>query len=275
MEMKNKHSKTAYRVFWGIVFLLAGVAVILNLTGALEIPRGVGLGNIVWTVALALVFVWSILHRFWFFTFCALIGAGIVWREKLGLGLPDDNFWPVIGAALLLSIGLSILLRPKRKYDKYDWKYEYSGGGSPNKAVPDESEASASAPHNGGVSSSGGVHTSATEDENDVFIKASFGETIKYVNAGALKHAYIDCSFGSVKAFFDNATVHADGAVIEINDSFGGIELYIPRTWRLTDDINRTLGGVDVKNPGIERASGPPVTLTGSVNFGGVEIIYV
>ncbi|MDR2609918.1 MAG: hypothetical protein LBC58_00510 [Clostridiales Family XIII bacterium] len=268
MEIKNKHSRTAYRVFWGMVFLLAGAAIILNVTGIFEIPSGVDLGDLVWSVALALVFVWSILHRFWFFTFCAIIGAGAVWRDQLGL--PNESFWPIAGAALLLSIGLSILLKPKRRYD---WSYEYIGRSSPGQGGSDGSEAQT--PHKEGVASSGGIHTSATGDDNDVFIKASFGATIKYVNAQALKHAYLDCSFGSIKAFFDNAAIHADGAVIEIDNSFGGVELYIPKEWRLTDDINRMLGGVDVKNPGFEKATGPPVTLTGSVKFGGIEIIYV
>jgi predicted membrane protein len=275
MEINKKRSRSVYRIFWGVLFLLAGAAVLLNLTGVLPVPHGMDAGNIIWSIILALVTIWSIIHRFWFITFYMILGIVYVWRDQLGLH--DMNFWPLAGAALLLSIGFSILFKNKHKSWRdsvYVGTFNYKEEDEDfHKKVSEAKDASAG--DESAARQSGGVHSSSAEDENNVYIKASFGSTIKYVNARALTRAYVDCSFGSVKAFFDNATVADGGAVIEIDNSFGGMELYIPREWRLIDDINRTFGGVDIKNPEHERSGGPVVRLTGNVNFGGVEIILV
>jgi predicted membrane protein len=262
MEIKKRRSKIAGRIVWGLAFFLAGVAIILNLAGVFAVPSGLSAGDVIWTAVLALIILWSIPHRFWFFTFFALAGVGFVWREQIceQIGVEKISAWPIIGAVLLLSIGFHILFKSKKHYD---WIHENEGEwgihGRAKKAKKVE----------------GGIFTESSENDSEVFIKSSFGATIKYVNTQSLKRATLDCSFGAIKAFFDNATVHEDGAVIEIFNSFGGVELYIPRTWRLVDDMDRTLGGVDIKNPDFEQASGPIVTLRGSVKLGGVEIIYV
>jgi hypothetical protein len=278
MEIKKRRKKTVYRIFWGVVFLLAGAAIILNLAGVLLVPDGITTGNAIWTVVLALVFLWSAIHRFWFFTFFALVGLGYVWRMQIGVG--DVSFWPVIGAALLLSIGLSLLFKDRSKRwwgaNNEEWGDYYCGVMNAKKVAEEYGETendNADADH--GAQSSGGAYSASTENDSDIYIKASFGTTIKYVDTKALKHVVIDCSFGSVKVFFDNAVVDESGATIEIFNSFGGVEIYLPRNWRLVDDVNRVFSGVDVKNPGFERATGPAVTLKGQIKFGGVEIIYV
>jgi predicted membrane protein len=272
MEIKKRRTKTVYRIFWGVVFLLAGAAIILNLAGVLVVPNGINTGDAIWTVVLALVVLWSAIHRFWFFTFLALVGLGYVWRVQIGVG--DVSFWPVIGAALLLSIGFSILFkgRSKRWWGANNEEWSVYHRAKMAKKVSAERE------YNGAdyeAKPSVGLHSASTEDGSDVYIKASFGTTVKYVDAQALKHAVIDCSFGSVKAFFDNAVVDKDGAIIEIFNSFGGVEIYLPRNWRLIDDVNCVFAGIDVKNPGFEQAAGSTVTLKGEISFGGVEIIYV
>jgi len=271
MEIKKRRLDIANRIVWGLAFLLAGVAIILSLAGVLEMPSGLSAGGIVWTAVLGLIVLWSIPHRYWFFTFFALAGVGYVWREQIcaQIGVEQISPWPIIGAALLLSIGFSILFKTRKYYgwtkkNEGEWGVHYRAGKAKKVAAE------------GSPEPSGGIHTESSENDSEVYIKASFGATIKYVSAQSLRHAVLDCSFGAIKAFFDNATVHEDGAVIEINNSFGGVELYIPRTWRLVDDMNRTIGGVDVKNPDREQsAGGPIVTLKGTTKLGGVEIIYV
>ncbi len=60
--------------------------------------------------------------------------------------------------------------------------------------------------------------------ENSVYCSNSFGTTTKYVNSNNL-----ECSFGEMKVYFDNAVVQNKSVEICVDVSFGSVELYIPR----------------------------------------------
>ena len=77
-----------------------------------------------------------------------------------------------------------------------------------------------------------------------------------------------------MKVYFDRAHVGENGAVINIDASFSGIELYIPKTWKLVNNMNVSLAGVEEKNSR-NVTEEVTVTLTGDIKFSGIEIIYV
>lgn len=47
--------------------------------------------------------------------------------------------------------------------------------------------------------------------------------------------------------YFDNAVMSSENAIVRVNASFSGVELYIPRTWKVDNKTNVFLGSVDEK----------------------------
>ena len=86
------------------------------------------------------------------------------------------------------------------------------------------------------------------EDESHVGFKTSFGASIKYINTDKFEQADFNCSFGAMKVYFDNAIMSNENAIVRINASFSGIELYIPKTWNVDDKTNVFLVAIDEKN---------------------------
>ncbi|MBA9010068.1 putative membrane protein [Clostridium saccharobutylicum] len=77
-----------------------------------------------------------------------------------------------------------------------------------------------------------------------------------------------------MKLYFDNAVMSNENAVVRINASFSGIELYIPKAWNVDDKTNVFLGSVSEKNRN-NQVTTNTLTLVGDVSFSGVEIIYI
>lgn len=112
------------------------------------------------------------------------------------------------------------------------------------------------------------------DDKNDIEVDVHFNSVIKYVDTDNLKGGVIDCSFGAAKVYFDKTKVNKDGATLKLDVSFGGVELYIPKSWKVVNKANVFAGAIDEKNfPNGEDKY--QLTLTGDVNFSGVTIIYV
>jgi hypothetical protein len=101
-----------------------------------------------------------------------------------------------------------------------------------------------------------------TEDEN-----------VKYIRSDNFKGANIHAKFGAAKVYFEGCTVSPEGATIHLDVNFAGVEIYLPRSWNIDNQIRAFFGAAD----GVSSSSGegPKVTLTGEINFGGVEIKYI
>ena len=96
--MKNKN------LIWGLFFILAGVALILDRTGLLG---SVSVWSVVISLLLVPVIVTSVRHLNFCGIFFPMAIMAILFDETLGI----EKFtpWPVLGAALLLSVGFSFI----------------------------------------------------------------------------------------------------------------------------------------------------------------------
>ena len=228
------------RIFWGVLFILAGIFLVISKIGYVQ---EVNIFSLLLTVFLVAVIFKSLIH----FNFPGiLISAAficIIYDEQLGI--TDITPWTILIAAILGSIGLSMIFHKhnrcfKHKHNCEDYKFEKIN----------------------------------VEDESHVKFKSSFGASIKYINTDKFEEAELNCSFGALKVYFDNATMTNKNAVVNVNISFSGIELYVPRTWRVEDKTNVFLGGVSEKNKN-EQVTTNTLTLVGDISFGGMEIIYI
>jgi hypothetical protein len=104
----------------------------------------------------------------------------------------------------------------------------------------------------------------------------NFGAVSRRLLADSLETVRLHCNFGALEIYFDHAELSGNGATVDLDCSFGAIKLLIPKHWRVIDNLNCTLGGVDAdkKFPGLAE-NAPRLTLTGNVSLGGVEVRYI
>jgi predicted membrane protein len=229
------------RYFWGALFILASIFIVINRLGYFP---SVNAFSLILTVFLGAVIVKSIPQLN--FTGILFPIAFIFIIYDKALGITELTPWTVLLAALLGSIGLSMIFHKHMKlthhhhHHNQDYKFEKID----------------------------------IEDQSNVVFKSAFGASIKYINTDHFERGDLECSFGAMKIYFDHATMRNENALVKLEVSFSGVELYVPKTWKVDDKTNVFLGGVDEKNRSNEKATNT-LTLVGNVSFSGVEIIYV
>lgn len=228
------------RIFWGVLFILAGIFLVIGKLG--YFPE-MNVFSLLLTVFLVVVIVKSLLRLNFAGILFPIAFLSIIYDKQLGITAITP--WTVLIAALFGSIGLSMIFHKHTKWINHDhncedYKFEKID----------------------------------VEDENNVAFKNSFGASIKYINTDNFEQGDFDCSFGAMKVYFDNAVMSDENAIVRINASFSGIELYIPKTWNVNDKTNVFLGSVSEKNRNNQTATNN-LTLVGEVRFSGVEIIYI
>ena len=230
------------RIFWGILFILAGIFMII---GKLGYFPNMNVFSLLLTAFLVVVIVKSLPSMNFSGILFPIAFICIIYDKQLRI--TSITPWTILMAALLGSIGLSMIFHKQIKWINHnhnhndeDYKFEKID----------------------------------IEDESNVRFKNSFGASIKYINTDKFEQANFDCSFGAMKVYFDNAVMSNENAIVRINASFSGIELYIPKTWNVNDNTNVFLGSVSEKNRNNQTTTNN-LTLVGDVSFSGIEIIYI
>lgn len=120
---------------------------------------------------------------------------------------------------------------------------------------------------NGGLKSRRpAVNNANTEDITAVF---SGSET---VNASKdYKGGSATIIFGGAAIDLRDATLKGE-ATLDVTAICGGLELRVPREWRVVSKIAPIAGGVENKAQGKDDHDGPVLILTGFVALGGVEV---
>lgn len=230
--------------FWGLLFILAAVLILLNQFGFFA---PIGMFEIVVTVLLVGIMVKSIFClNFWGILF-PLAFICIIHAETLNL--KEFTPWPALLTAFLISLGLSLIFKRERFF-VFHHHHHHRDDDMFSKRIINE------------------------KDDSRVECSISFGESMKYVNTDNFESAHIRCSFGEIKVFFDNAQIPSGKADIYLDVSFGDAQLYIPKSWHVISKVNVFLGDMSEKNYNLGNDS-PVVTIHGNISFGDAKIIYV
>lgn len=228
------------RIFWGVLFILIGIFLIISKLGYFP---NVNVFSLLLTVFLVVVIVKSLLRLNFAGILFPIAFICIIYDKQLGI--TNITPWTVLIVALLGSIGFSMIFHKSTKWVNVECYYEdYK------------------------------FEKIDVEDESHVRFKNSFSGSTKYINTDNFEQADFMCSFGALKVYFDNATMSNNNAIIRINASFSGIELYIPKNWKVENKTNVFLAAIDEKNRNNEITTNT-LTLVGDINFSGVEIIYI
>lgn len=110
---------------------------------------------------------------------------------------------------------------------------------------------------------------SGTKDADDISVIFSGSET-KNVSKN-YQGGKITAIFGGAVLDLRDAKLTKD-ATLDVFLLCGGLELKVPRDWKVVSKVAPIAGGVENKSEGSENQTGPVLTLTGSATLGGVEI---
>lgn len=102
--------------------------------------------------------------------------------------------------------------------------------------------------------------------------QAIFWGAKKQIRSQDFEGGVINCMFGGVEYDLSDAKISPNGAEININVIFGGVELRLPKNVELVNNITGILGGVEDKTYHHAEKTESKVVLTGTAIFGGVEI---
>ncbi|MGN0140677.1 MAG: LiaF transmembrane domain-containing protein [Roseburia sp.] len=236
------------RILWGIFFVLAAVYLVVSQMGLL--PQ-VGVFSIILTVFMIWMFIEGIRRRNFFEILFSIAFVLIIYDEQLKITAYTP--WTVLGAALLGSIGLSMIFREKKKQG--DWTLNINGDGmefSTDKNCSDTRQ----------------------YDGEQIRCENNFGTAIRYINSDNFCEARLENNFGSMSVYFDNAIIQNPVAYVRVDNSFGDMKLYIPRSWKVEENIDRAFGGVN-SHGRCEGTSQFVLRIDGDTNFGSVQIYYV
>jgi predicted membrane protein len=227
-------------IIWGLLFLLAGAAIIAKGLGFFS---EVNILMIVGTVVLGAIMIFSAIKLNFFGVLFPLAFLSIIYDELIGITAITP--WTVLIAALLGSVGLTLIFRKnicsKKCWNDHDFEQ---------------------------------MDYIDVEDEGHIRYQTSFGSGTKYINSDEFEQADLYCKFGGMKVYFDKAVLYKGAGIIKVNVSFSGVELYIPKEWTVVNNVKVSMGAVEEKNNSNADAD-KTVSLVGEVSFGAVEIIYV
>lgn len=237
-------------MFWGIVCILAAIFLVVSKLGMFG---EIGFWSLMFTMFLVVALIKGICERNFTDILFSIAFLLIVYDKQLGIEALTP--WTVLGAAALGSCGLSFLFPKKERKDCFcteEWKRHRHNH------------------HNGKA------EEVIIDIEENGYIKQTtkFGASTKYVNCDNFKQAELECSFGAMSVYFDKAQVKDGKAYVSMQVRFAGMELYVPKEWSIVNDVNTALGAVEEKNKNCPDGS-VVLMLNGSVQFAGVDIIYV
>ena len=233
-------------LIWGLFFIASAIAVILNQTGTLG---HISIWTLLISIALVPAIVISIIHKNFSGIFIPLAIYAILFAQPLGI----EKFtpWPVLGAAIFLSIGFTLIFPHKHHKHHNHIEDDSPEHWKENGATVDN------------------------VDSEDVLIRTRYSGSVKYITSQNLKTANIECSFGGIKVFLDEAKLSNGKATINVYLSFGGMDLYIPKDWKVINDVRCTFGGAEEKGLRNYESDENTIVLTGNVKFSGISIIRV
>ncbi|MDO5294161.1 MAG: hypothetical protein Q4F05_15590 [bacterium] len=230
------------KIIWGLLLVLGAMVLIFGKLGYLGEIKPF---SVIISAALGLIAILNLFKLEFTGVFFPLAFIGIIYDKELGITAITP--WIILVAALLLSIGFSLIFHKHEHHVEYNRKKDF-----------DEKD----------------FDVIDVEDASNVTCSTKFGASAKYVNTDDFRQADLSCSFGAMKVYFDNAIIKEDKAVVHIDASFCGMELYVPKEWKVEDHLGVSLAGVTEKNRSQSNGS-PVLVLVGNVSFSGIDIIYV
>jgi predicted membrane protein len=272
---------------FALLLIVAGAVLFLDNIGVLPIPDI----QAYWPVFI--IFWGATMLERWRHPVSVIWGLALMaWGILLILGnlhiLPVNGgvFWPIA----LIAGGVTMLVRPvdfsrwqermratqqearerreKRRMDFREWREKRRTG------IDDWREKSNSQ-YAGftGAFTMGGKSFFGNKLREQTF----FGSVNRRVQTQQFEGGKVEAVFGSIELDLTDAAISSADhtALLDVNAVFGGVEITVPRTWKVVMKTAGVLGGCDDRTipprpePGVETQT---LVVTGAAVFGGIEI---
>ena len=246
MKYEWKWEFAPKRIFWGVLLIVAALALVFNKLGYLG---GLLDAVSVWDIILTVFFLVTLIEgvtkgRIGEILFSVAFLINI--HDEL-LGLEAITPWTTLGAALLGTIGLKMLF-PKAG-SKHKGEFIVNGV-SRDKGVCEESR-------NG----------------DTIKYENAFSSAVKYV-AGEFGKVDVENAFGSMQIYFSDAYPIDGSATVDVESAFGSVTLYVPSDWKVVTKTEHVFGSATEKGE-----SNPNGTIVLYVDaetvFGNFQIKYI
>jgi predicted membrane protein len=221
------------RVFWGLILIVVGVLFLLDRLG------GFDFGTMISTY-------WPVI--FIIIGFSILVSSGF--RRPLAglvfilfgvffllaeLDILEYSAWHYVWPAFIILIGLWLLVRP-------GFRHPFAG------KFPEIKD-------------------------NDIDITAIFSGINRRVESQAFRGGRATAIFGGAELDFTGAVLADNRATVELTAIFGGVEIRVPRDWKVVVDATPILGGVEDKHRNVPEAEAKATLFVkGAAIFGGITI---
>ena len=226
-------------IVWGLTLILGALLVIFSQLGYFDT---VGIPSLIITILLIPVIILSAASLNFSGILFPLAILGILYDDVLGIQALTP--WPILIAALLLSLGLTFLFPRHQR-----WHHHSDAGEVVDKVINEP-------------------------DSSDINLVNKFCGSIKYINTQTLRNMTIDSAFGGLKVYFDHADIAESQARIDMELSLSGVERFIPREWKVVDNVNYILGGSDEKGTEADITC-KTLVLDGKASFSGITIRHI
>lgn len=238
--------------FWGVFFVLAAGILITSQLGVLTVHIGF------WTLLLAMFLVAALVESLMHISVGGIVFSlaflAILFAKPLGIAQLAP--WTILGAAVLLTIGLSMIFRPR-----WCWQGRFSDHHGENW-------------HGGRHGWGRSVDTITDVNDSETVVDVNMSSSIRYLQSDNLKSVRINSSMGNAKVYFDDVVLSPEGAVAWVDNSFGGVELYVPKEWQVRIDLSTDFGtfGERGENAG---SADQKLVVKGRTSFGSVVVFYI
>lgn len=252
------------RIIFGIACLLIAAAIVLQQSNLIQIDfiNQIGVVKFTFTVVLGLCAVWSLIKLRIIQLLVFATPLVCMYKEELGINL---SIGIIIVVAMLVIVAVSCILpdslKQGRRHNEFSGNVE--GGMHKNDFRHGNSRVEPEVINVG--------------DEETVDITGSFSGAVKYVDSTNLKRVNISGNFAGFEVYLNKAQLKDNVLEVYVDASFAGINLYVPYDWRVVNEIDHFMGGVDDKNGGQAYNGGSQITmvLKGKLSLSGVEIYRV
>ena len=227
------------RIFAGLVLIVIGGLFLLDRLG--EFDFGTMLSRY-WPVIFFLIGISTLIsngfRRIGSALFFFLLGGVFLAMEFDLLG---EDIWNYIWPAAIILVGLWLLVRPAFRL--------------------------------GGSESARGAGKIPGIKDSDVDIVAMFSGQKRRIEATAFRGGRATALFGGAELDLTGATLAEGKATLELTAIFGGVDLRVPRNWRVVVDAVPILGGVDDKRAPVAEADvKATLYVKATAIFGGIDI---
>lgn len=226
-------------IFWGVLFLLAAVYLLISGFGLMP---DINIVKLLIAVICVVTFVKSLCQlKFGGMLFSAAILL-IIFKTMLGITWLSP--WTILLAALLGTIGLNMIFGSSvKKHHRENIK-------------------------------TGSVNSEYVSGD-DIVISGMFNGYKKNITSDNFKRVKVDARFSGMEISFDDAVIQNGTAVVDLDVAFSSVELYVPSSWRIVNTTDALFAAFDEHRSSEDTSEGPTLLFEGKIRFGGVEVYRI